>query len=57
MQGNRHDRVRNSRRTEELYSRAVGHKTSLYLYGGESIKGERIAICPGGGNDMAVLMK
>lgn len=38
----------------ELYSRAVGHKTSLYLYGGESIKGERIAICPGGGNDMAV---
>jgi len=37
------------------YSRAVGHKTSLYLYGNEDIRGERIALCPGGGNAMFVL--
>lgn len=32
------------------YSKAMGHKTSLYQYGNENIQGERIAVCPGGGN-------
>ena len=36
------------------YSQTVGHETSLYPYGDENIDGERIAICPGGGNDMFV---
>jgi len=39
----------------EHYARAVGHGTSLYLYGDEDIRGERIALCPGGGNAMFVL--
>lgn len=39
----------------DLYSQAVGHETSLYLYGNEDIRGERVAVCPGGGNDMAVI--
>jgi len=34
----------------ERYTQTVGHRTSLYLYGNEKIRGERIAICPGGGN-------
>jgi len=34
----------------ERYSKAMGHKTSLYQYGNEHIQGERIAVCPGGGN-------
>lgn len=34
----------------ERYSTAMGHKTSLYQYGDENIQGERIAVCPGGGN-------
>ncbi len=48
-----------------LYSRVVGHETSLYLYGegkiggekiaGEKIAGEEIAVCPGGSNAMFVL--
>jgi len=37
------------------YSQVVGHKTSLYQYGDENITGERIAICPGGGNAMFVI--
>ena len=37
------------------YSKTVGHKTSLYLYGDENIAGERVAICPGGGNAMFVI--
>ena len=44
--------------TSELhdrYSRAVGHETSLYIYGSEYIQGERIAVCPGGGNAMFVI--
>ena len=28
---------------------------SLYQYGNENIKGERIAVCPGGGNDPFVI--
>lgn len=39
----------------EHYTRAMGHKTSLYQYGNENIKGERIAVCPGGGNDPFVI--
>ncbi|MCL2768315.1 MAG: Nif3-like dinuclear metal center hexameric protein [Synergistaceae bacterium] len=37
------------------YSQTVGHKTSLYQYGDERLKGEKIALCPGGGNDMFVV--
>ena len=37
------------------YSQTVGHKTSLYQYGDENIEGERIAICPGGGNALFVV--
>lgn len=40
---------------KELYSKALQHKTSLYLYGDENIEGEKIAICPGGGNEMFVV--
>ena len=39
----------------ELYSKAVGHETSLYPYGKADIRGERIALCPGGGNAMFVM--
>ncbi|MDD4415084.1 MAG: Nif3-like dinuclear metal center hexameric protein [Oscillospiraceae bacterium] len=34
----------------ERYTGVVGHKTSLCLYGNDNLKGEKIAICPGGGN-------
>jgi putative NIF3 family GTP cyclohydrolase 1 type 2 len=37
------------------YSQTVGHKTSLYKYGDENIQGEKIALCPGGGNAMFVI--
>jgi len=39
---------------EELhdkFTKVLGHNTSLYLYGDNSIKGERIAIVAGGGNN------
>lgn len=39
----------------EQYSIAVGHETSLYKYGDEDIRGERIAVCPGGGNASFVI--
>lgn len=42
---------------QEWYTQAVGHKTSLYLYGDENLKGEKIAICPGGGNIRAVVQE
>ena len=37
------------------FSQTVGHKTSLYQYGDEKIQGEKIAVCPGGGNAMFVI--
>jgi len=37
------------------YSKALGHKTGLYQYGDENIQGGKIALCPGGGNDMFVI--
>ena len=37
------------------YSKALGHRTSLYQYGNENIENERIAVCPGGGNDAFVV--
>ena len=37
------------------YSRVVGHETSLYRYGDEDIQGQRIALCPGGGNAAFVI--
>jgi len=40
---------------QDLYSKTVGHKTSLYQYGNENIQGKKIALCPGGGNDMFVI--
>jgi len=39
----------------ERFSKAVGHETSLYLNGDEDIQGERVAVCPGGGNAMFVI--
>jgi len=39
----------------DRYSRTVGHETSLYLYGDDNIQGERVAVCPGGGNDMFIV--
>jgi len=38
----------------DRYSQVVGHKTSLYKYGQENIIGEKIAVCPGGGNIISV---
>ena len=35
---------------QDRYSQTVGHKTSAYVYGNESIQGEKVALCPGGGN-------
>jgi len=40
---------------QEKYAKTVGHETSLYPYGDDNIEGEKIAICPGGGNDMFVI--
>ena len=40
---------------QERFSKAVGHKTSLYAYGNANIEGERIVVCPGGGNAMFVI--
>lgn len=37
------------------FSKSMGHKTSLYQYGNENIKGEKIAVCPGGGNASFVI--
>jgi len=37
------------------YSQTVGHETRLYAYGNENIEGDKIAICPGGGNAMFVI--
>jgi len=34
----------------EAYTNTLGHKTSLYQYGKEDMRGEKIAVCPGGGN-------
>ena len=44
--------------TDELqyrYSKVLGHKTSLYRYGSNNINGQRVAVCPGGGNALFVL--
>lgn len=35
----------------ESFSKALGHKTSLYLYGKNNIQDKRIAIVAGGGNN------
>lgn len=37
------------------FSEVMGHKTSLYQYGNENIQGERLAVCPGGGNTPFVI--
>ena len=39
----------------DCYSQTVGHRTSLYSYGNENIEGEKIAVCPGGGNAMFIM--
>ena len=46
---------KSAKELQEMYTQAVGHKTSLYLYGKEDIQGEKVAICPGGENTMFVL--
>jgi len=40
---------------QEKYAKTAGHRTSLYQYGDENIENEKIALCPGGGNDMFVV--
>ena len=45
---------RTAEELRSLYSRVVGHETGLYLYGNEDIRGERVAVCPGGGNILDV---
>jgi putative NIF3 family GTP cyclohydrolase 1 type 2 len=37
------------------YSEAVRHETKLYLYGGNSIQDNIVAVCAGGGNDINVV--
>ena len=37
------------------YTQTVGHKTSVYAYGNGNIQGEKVAVCPGGGNAMFVI--
>jgi len=39
----------------ERYSQVVGHKTSLYQYGSKDIYGEKVAVCPGGGNFIGII--
>jgi putative NIF3 family GTP cyclohydrolase 1 type 2 len=46
---------KNINELHEDFSKALKHKTSLYQYGRENIKGEKIAICPGGGNAPFIL--
>jgi len=38
-----------------VFSKAVGHPTELYLYGEQEIKGGRVAVAAGGGNDRGVV--
>ncbi|MCL2883918.1 MAG: Nif3-like dinuclear metal center hexameric protein, partial [Oscillospiraceae bacterium] len=37
------------------YAKTVGHATSAYAYGDEDLYGQKIAVCPGGGNQMEVV--
>ena len=37
------------------YTQTVGHKTSVYAYGNGNVQGEKVAVCPGGGNAMLVI--
>jgi len=46
---------KNINELHEYYSQTLGHNTILYQYGQENIQGEKIAICPGGGNDPFIL--
>jgi putative NIF3 family GTP cyclohydrolase 1 type 2 len=46
---------KNINELHECFSKQLKHKTSLYQYGRENIQGEKIAICPGGGNAPFVL--
>lgn len=48
-------RCKNTKELSDKYSKMVGHPTSLYQYGAKDICGEKIALCPGGGNAMFVL--
>ena len=36
----------------ERFSKVLGHRTSLYLYGGKQIEGNEVAIVAGGGNEV-----
>ena len=40
---------------QEVFSQGVGHKTALYPYGEQKIKGGRVAVAAGGGNDRGVV--
>jgi putative NIF3 family GTP cyclohydrolase 1 type 2 len=39
----------------DVFTRTVGHRTSLYPYGNAEIIGGRVAVVAGGGNDMEIL--
>ena len=45
----------NIRELHKQYSKTMGHETSLYQYGSDNIQGEKIAVCPGGGNASFVI--
>jgi len=46
---------KNINELRERYSQAVGHETSLYLYGHENIEGEKVAVFPGAENSISVI--
>ena len=39
----------------EKYAQVVGHETKLYPYGVKQIGNQRVGVCAGGGNDVAVV--
>lgn len=39
----------------DVFSQAVGHRTALYQYGDQEIRGGRVAVAAGGGNDPDVV--
>lgn len=50
-----HTELTTVRKLGERFSKAVGHYTSLYRYGTDEIKNNKVAVAAGGGNDISIL--
>ena len=42
---------------QKRFSTAVGHRVSLYRYGNKQINEQKVAVCPGGGNQLFVIQE